>query len=135
MSAFRIQKRLELWFPLTKDEAGPAVLICDLLPGDLDDIQEACLRVENQIKNPDSKDREMICKPQYDDRLALRMKMERAIKGFRQIEDDAGKEMACNPENISFLNRNVHNFKEWFIQKLEVLEGMRGQQIAVKEKN
>ena len=133
--AFRIPKRLEAWFPLTKDENGPAVLICDLLPGDLEDIQGACLHVDNQIKNPDTTAREMICKPQFNDLLSLKMKMDRAIKGFREIEDEKGAEMAVTPENIEFLRRNVHNFKEWFQLKLEVLEGMREQQIAVKEKN
>ena len=135
MAFLQLTKALEVWFPLTADDEGPAVLIRDLTPGDLEDIQTACLKFNSEIKNADKQTREMVVKPNFDDRLAKQMKFERAIKGFRQLLDEDGKEMTPSAGNIKKLSRNMYGFDAWFEDRLAELATMRVSQIAEKEKN
>jgi len=136
MAFLQLTKALEVWFPLTAEDDGPAVLIRDLLPGDLEDIQSDCLKVNTQIKNADNNlKREILVTPAFNDRLAKRMRQERAIKGFRMLLDEEGKEMTPSAKNIEKLSRGMHGFDAWFEDKLIELSNVRVAQIAEKEKN
>ena len=111
----RIKKVQERWFPAENDPDGAEVLIRELSPGEIQDIQECHDRTIKYVEGADGK---MVADLSFKPETALELKLtfEACVMGWKNFFDEGGKPLPFSKDNLIRAMREIEGFNGWIVE-------------------
>ena len=111
----RIKKVQERWFKAENDPDGAEVLVRELSPGEIQDIQECH---ERSISYAPDETGEMVADLSFTPKTSLELKLtfEACVMGWKNFFDEDGKPLPFSKDNLIRAMREIDGFNAWIVE-------------------